>query len=196
MKRKAQKQFFVLVLGTLLLALSLAAAVRPALALGPWKAQIVDAESKQPVNNVVVLAVWTKVLLGPDRGPTFVFYDSAEVLADQDGRIIVAERDYSTKDVQVFAEPEFFFFRPGYGPWRFQGEEVWLKLDASERRKRYAEAGKQFGGTGVVIEMPPLKTREERVQFYRDRVEPLAVPVERKRRWLEAVEAERAYLDL
>jgi hypothetical protein len=193
--RKMQKQFFALVLGVFLSALSLAA-VRPALALGPWKAQMIDAESKQPLADVVVLAVWTKVLLGPDRGLSFVYYDSEEVMADQEGRIVVAARDYSAKDAQVFAEPEFFFFKPGYGQWRFQEESAWLKLEAPEKRKRYAEAGQLFAGPGVIIELTPVKTRQERARYYRERAEPLAVPAERKRRWLEAVEAERADLSL
>lgn len=183
-------------LSVFLLVLSLAVAVGPASALGPWKARIVDAESKQPLAGVVVLAVWTKVLLGPDRSPSFIYYDSEEVVADQDGRIIVAARDYSTSDAQVFAEPEFLFFKPGYGQWRFQGEDIWLKLDPSEKRKRYAEAGRLFAGPGVVIEMAPLKTRQTRSQYYRERNEPVAVPPERKRRWLAAVEEERVYLGL
>ena len=195
MMRKTQKQILVLALCVSLLALSLAAA-RPALALGPWKARIVDAETKQPLANVVVLAVWTKVLLGPDHGPTFMYYDSEEVMADQDGRIVVGARDYSTRDAQVFAEPEFFFFKPGYGPWHFQGEDTWLKLEAPEKRKRYAEAGQLFAGPGVIIELTPLKTRPERAQYDRERIEPLGVPRERKPLWLRAVEEERAYLGL
>lgn len=193
-KKKIQKQISVFLLGVLLLALTLPAS--PAIALGPWKAQIIDAESKQPLADVVVLAVWTKVLLGSDRGPSFLYYDSEEVIADQEGRIVVAARDYSTRDAQVFAEPEFFFFKPGYGQWRFQGEETWLKLEASEKRKHYVEAGRLFAGPGVMIELTPLKTRQERAQYYRERAEPLGVPAERKRRWLEALEAERAYLGL
>jgi hypothetical protein len=181
--------------GALLLALTLPAG--SALALGPWKAQIVDADSKQPVAGVVVLAVWTKVLVGSDRAaPSFIYYDSEEVVADQEGRISIAARDYSMSDAQVFAEPEFFFFKPGYGQWRFQGEDAWLKLEASEKRKRYVEAGQRFAGLGVVIEITPLKTRQERAQYYRERIEPLGVPAERRRLWLRAVEEERAYLDL
>ena len=183
-----------LTLGVVLVALTLPAS--SALALGPWKAQIVDAETKHPLAGVVVLAVWTKVLLGPDRGPSFLYYDSEEVIADQDGRIVVAARDYSINDARVFAEPEFFFFKPGYGPWHFQSEDTWLKLEASEKRKRYAEAGQLFAGPGVIIELTPLKTRQERAQHYRERAEPLAVPAERKRRWLAAVEAERTDLGL
>lgn len=190
-----QKQFFALLLYASLLELGFAGAVGPASAPGPWRAQIVDAETKQPLANVVVLAVWTKVLLGSDRGPRFMYYDSEEVVADQEGRISIAARDYSMSDAQVFAEPEFFFFKPGYGQWRFQGEDAWLKLEASEKRKRYVEAGQRFAGPGVVIEITPLKTRQERAQYYRERIEPLGVPAERRRLWMRAVEEERAYLD-
>src|SRR5438309_7667576 len=98
-----------MVLCALLLALSLAAAVRAALALGPWKAQIVDAESKQSVNNVVVLAVWTKVTLVPEGCVNFYYYDSVETMADQEGRFTIAELDYFRFDAHVLAETELFF---------------------------------------------------------------------------------------
>jgi len=191
-----QNKIFVLLLCAFLSVLSLAATTRPALALGPWKAQIVDAESKQPVNNVVVLAVWTKVTVLPEGSVNLLYYDSVEVIADPEGRFTIAERDYSRFDAHVLAEPELFFFKPGYGQWRFQGEEIWLKLDADEKRKRYAEAGKLFGSTGVVIEMPPLKTREERARYYRDRIQPYGVPLEQKRAWLETDRVEREHLGL
>jgi hypothetical protein len=143
-----------------------------------------------------VLAVWTKVTLVPEGSVNLLYYDSVEVIADPEGRFTIAERDYSRFDAHVLAEPELFFFKPGYGQWRFQGEEIWLKLDADEKRKRYAEAGKLFGSTGVVIEMPPLKTREERARYYRDRIQPYGVPLEQKRAWLETDRVEREHLGL
>ena len=182
----------------LLLFITVLVSPRVSAALGPWKAQVVDAETKQSVDDVVVIAVWSTYL--PQReGPGALGYvDSEEVITGKDGRFIIAARDFANSDIIVFEEPEFYLFKAGYGRWRFQGEETWLKLDPPQRRQQYAEAGRQLADKGVVIELLPLKTRQERVQFYQSpRPGPFGyVPLDKMKRWKQADEAERAYLGL
>lgn len=161
-------------------------------AAGPWKAQIVDAETGKPLEEVVVLAVWRHCGFIYMDGCGY-YYDSEEVVTGADGRFVIEARWSLFRTIKG---PDFTIFKPGYGRWRLKGEDVWLKLDTYERNKRFDEAWEQFRGDGVVIELPPLKTREERLKFYQSpgRTPPGIVPGERMRRFQEAENAERAYL--
>jgi hypothetical protein len=166
-------------------------------ALGPWKAQVVDAETRQPLPGVVVVAVWKKYLPFEGTVGVFEYVDSIEEVTGGDGRFVIAERIFSDADRLILKEPDFYLFKPGYGQWRFQGEEGWSKLDAVERKKRYEEAGRQFENRGAVIEMPPLKTSDERLKFYQSPWRlPGIVPPEKIKRWTDAQQAERKYLGL
>jgi len=166
-------------------------------ALGPWKAQVVDAETRQPLAGVVVVAVWKKYLPVEGTVGIFEYVDSIEEVTGGDGRFVIAERIFSDADRLILKEPDFYLFKPGYGQWRFQGEEGWSKLDAAERKKRYEETGRQFESKGAVIEMPSLKTSDERLKFYQSPWRlPGIVPPEKIKRWTDAQQAERKYLGL
>ena len=162
---------------------------RVSVAGGPWKGQVVDAETKQPVDAVIVIAVWSTLQAG---GTVVLGYlDSEEVLTGDDGKFNIPAKKFTW-------EPRLYLFKPGHGNWRFQGEDEWSKLDPSERRKRYMEADTQLAGNGVTIELVPLKSRLERLQFYQTpRPGPFGhVPPDKMKRWQQADEAERAYLGL
>jgi len=180
---------------TLLLALSYPAVC--AYALGPWKAQVVDAETKQPLAGVVVVAVWKKYLPVEGTIGIFEYVDSTEEVTGGDGQFVISARNFSAANSHILDEPDFYFFKAGYGQWRYQGEEGWLKLNPAEKKKRYEEAGRQFEGKGVTIEMPPLKTREERLKFFQSgRRQPGIAPPNKTKRWTDAQQAERKYLGL
>jgi hypothetical protein len=166
-------------------------------ALGPWKAQVVDAETRQPLAGGVVVAVWKKYLPVEGTVGIFEYVDSIEEVTGGDGQFVIPERDFSATNSHILDEPDFYLFKPGYGQWRFQGEEGWLKLNPAEKKKRYEEAGRQFEGKGITIEMPPLKTREERLKFYQSgRRQPGIAPPNKIKRWTDAQQAERKYLGL
>jgi hypothetical protein len=166
-------------------------------ALGPWKAQVVDAETRQPLAEVVVVAVWKKYLPVEGTVGIFEYVDSIEEVSGGDGQFVIPERDFSATNSHILDEPDFYLFKPGYGQWRFQGEESWLKLNPAEKKKRYEEAGRQFEGKGITVEMPPLKTREERLKFYQSgRRQPGIAPPNKIKCWTDAQQAERKYLGL
>lgn len=70
-------------------------------AAGPWKAQIVDAQTKQPLEGVVVVAAWWRATrtLG---GPSEEYHDSEEVVTDKAGRFSIRARRYSSLNPLVF----------------------------------------------------------------------------------------------
>jgi hypothetical protein len=173
----------------LLLAISILLFPRISIGAGPWKGQVVDAETKQPVDEVIVIALWYTL----QAGDTFVlgYLDSEEVVTGHDGKFNIPVKKFTR-------EPMLYIFKPGHGRWRFQGEDEWSKLDPSERRKRYIEADRQLADNGVMIELVPLKSQLERLRFYQTpRPGPFGlVPPDKMKRWQQADEAERAYLGL
>ena len=166
-----------------------------AVAAGPWKAQVVDAETGQPLEGVVVLMYWLKYTGSFAGWAGGEFYDAEEVVTGPDGRFVVPSRWVFTLNPFKKVTREMVIFKPGYGHWRFRDAKEWEKLPDWERKARREEAAKQFEGDGVVMELSPLKTREERLKFYGSfRGSPTFVPPDRTKRLDEAQEAERAYL--
>lgn len=131
---------------------------------GPWKAQVVDAESKQPLEGVVVLAWWTRHVRS-FGGPSQEYYDSEEVLTDKDGRFTIAARSFfSLNPLVFFRGPFFFIFKPRYGEGMWPGykdSEMW----SEEKRKALSTYAQLFQLDGIVIEMPRLRTIEERRNY-------------------------------
>ena len=164
-------------------------------AAGPWKAQVVDAETGQPLEGVVVLMYWIKYTGGPAGWAGGEFYDAEEVVTGQDGRFVVPSRWVFTLNPFRKVFREMVIFKPGYGQWELRDAKEWEKLSDWESKARREEAWKQFEGDGVVMDLPPLKTREERLKFYGSfRGSPTLVPPERTKQLDEAEDAERAYL--
>jgi hypothetical protein len=165
---------------------------------GPWKAQVVDVETNQPLAGVVVLAWWDKSRIVDERK----YIVSEEVVTGPDGRFAIQQRWCIPliPFVSIVEGPRFTIFKPGYGQWHFRGDR-WSRLSSQERLKTMqtefeeqnnfiTQAWAQFEGEGVTIELPPLKSREERRRFYLN--DPSStVPPDRMRRLKEALDKER-----
>jgi len=159
-------------------------------AAGPWRAVIVDAETGQPVEGVVVLAYWMKYT-GSPGGWGATYYAADETVTGSDGRFEIPARITFTW-VPFFTQirgPEFKIFKPGYGRWDIRKPEQ----PVDGQRKLPAELLAQ---DGAVIALPPLKTREARLEFYRHfgRTPPIDIPEDRTRRFYQADDLERTYL--
>src|SRR5581483_4786190 len=118
----------------------------PAGAAGPWRGTVVDAETGQPVEGVVILAVWTK------RSPGVIharleFYDAEEAVTDAAGRFTLAARSTTPRNPFVRIEgPRLTMFKGGYGRHLFRGELQWPRPELSIRTD---DAWKRFETTGV-----------------------------------------------
>lgn len=192
--------------GSLLLLIGLGISVgiafpRDAAAAGPWQAQIVDAETGQPLESVVVLAYWIKYTSSWGGWAGGEFFDAEEVVTGPDGRFVIPPRSTWTllwwKEIRGY----FVIFKPGYGQWRYKGYEEWQKLRIWERQAR-EEAARKWEETGeiesgeVVIELPPLRTRGERLRFLDSVSWAPVVPLDRTKRIERVKDEERAYLGL
>ncbi len=144
---------------------------------GPFRGQIVDAETGQPLAGAVVLTVWWEAIFSPLGHPTEKFYDAREAVTDAAGRFEIARLSVPFWKLGI-QPPRFSLFAPGYAP---------------QRETVTPPAGERFVDP-TVVQMRRLKTREERIHnLYRY---PPSIPDEKMPRLLEAVSKERMALGL
>ena len=124
---------------------------------------MVDADTGKPIDGAVILDVF---YLWPLRGfgnfPTpKVFRDSAQAVTDGEGRFTLSGPFDSGSSGSWYTDG-LHIFKPGYGPWRFQGRNEVEPLKQAEEWSWRRQTWDRFTTSGVVIELRPLRTREER----------------------------------
>ena len=147
---------------------------------GPWQAQVVSAETKQPLEGVVVLAWWTRHVRS-FGGPSEEYRDSQEVLTDRDGRFAIASRSFFSLNPLVFFRGPFIgMFKSGHGDFGWPGYErsaTWSK----EKREALRTAAQLLQLDGIVLEMPRLLSAEQRREYLNKlEIHILAVPLEKR----------------
>lgn len=188
-RRRGRERGAAGALAALLALLAWLAPAPPARADGPWRGQIVDADTGQPLEGVVVVAAW--YLRYPSWGGAAGggYHGSEEVVTGVDGRFVIQARSTASPDPRgVIEGPEWFMFKPGYGRWRVAGiDPAWPWW---QRQDRIDEAWRDVTGKGIVLEMPRLRTLEERKAFIPG--PPFEVPWKLTPRFIEMINRERA----
>jgi len=169
-----------------LLGLGKLAAACPAYADGPWKGQIVDAETGTPLDGVIVLAYWVKFTASVGGWAGGDFVDAEEVVTGSDGRFVIPPHSTFTLLPWRKIKGQLVILKSEYGQWAFRGgnpllESIWNRLERE----------------GEIIELPRLRTREARLEFYTLHFSiPTLVPLQRVPRLRQAIDTERVYLGL
>lgn len=162
----------------------LALGARPAGAAGPWRGQVVDAETGQPLEGVIVVAVWDKLSPGVMH-PRRDFHDALEVVTDSEGRFVIPVRSLTTLNPFVNFEPRSFVF--------FKSAYTWSGIQNVPRYTNRDEVWKLMEQQSVIFELRPLRTKQERLNHL---TRPSDVPVSLIPRYLDAFSAERVQLGL
>ncbi|MBI2411993.1 MAG: carboxypeptidase regulatory-like domain-containing protein [Deltaproteobacteria bacterium] len=177
-------------------------------AAGPWKGRVIDAETKEPLEGAVVLAIWDRAYRTPN-GDSSYFYNSKEVLTDKDGRFeIPSYRPMNFFPIISYIRgPYFTIFKPGYGnfPEHRVGPPRGLSTDAIEEfflreTGKPGEIGWDYDREEKIkvifgiVELPKLKTRKERLLTIRSI--PPSIPNDKMPRLLESMNKERVDLGL
>jgi hypothetical protein len=126
------------------------------------RAQIVDVDTGRPIPGALVFCafyLWPKRGFG-DFPVSKVFRDSVETRSDQDGRFSFTGPFNSGS----YWSDELHIFKAGYGPWRFQ-EVPGVSTAGPAYRFGWAAMWERFARVGIVIELRPLRTREERLIY-------------------------------
>lgn len=119
---------------------------------------VIDAETKRPIEDAVVVVVWYRKPIVTMNGPQY-FHNAFEVLTDAEGKFsITADSGIDWNPLTfVLKRPRIVIFKPGYGPYPVahvspprmiirNGQEIMLNWD-SELLK------------GTVVELPELRQR-------------------------------------
>ncbi|MFZ3090791.1 MAG: hypothetical protein WA240_09250 [Nitrospirota bacterium] len=78
---------------------------------GPFQGKIVNAETKEPIEGVVVLIVWSEVHFF--AGSTF--YDAQETLTDKNGEFYIPAIWVFNPLIRLKAEADVIIYKSGYG---------------------------------------------------------------------------------
>ena len=140
-----------------------------------FQGKVIDAETKEPIDGAVVVVIYKKypIISGPGGGSQSIM-DIKETLTNAKGEFNFPSYTTLIQPFSIEGSATFIIFKPGYGsfpngriypPMRLslpaledffsgkvgtQGEVAW----------EYEREKVTFG----VVELPPLKTREERLK--------------------------------
>lgn len=116
---------------------------------GPYRGQVVDAETKAPLAGAVVVVRWLRDRLYPVH-MVAENYAVRETVTDSEGRFFLGVRDVEEGAPPRTRRPGFFIFLPGYGSYP--------KKHVSPR----GFTGGIFEGPGTVVELARLEDQEQR----------------------------------
>lgn len=128
-----------------------------AIADGPYRGKVIDAETKEPIEGAVVLGVWRKQPLLAFH-PKYIFKETKEVLTDKDGEFVLPGYTNipSIIDPMSSNRIRIYIYKPGYGS--FPRHQI-----SPDPKQSHPDKLRPFE-THALVELPRLKTREERLR--------------------------------
>lgn len=165
---------------------------------GPWRGRIADAETGEPIEGVVVLAVFYKLSPGVVHKER-AYYAASEAVTDGEGRFVIPAlpRESGLPPSSVVLEaPYFYYFKLGYRVSRFkgQGTPAFQRLHPNVQGERSRTMREAFvTEEGAHIELIPAKTREEQLRALSY---PATVPLDQAPLTRAAIDNARASLGL
>ena len=142
--------------GVLVFALTSGCAGHVVYASGPYRGRVIDAETRQPLVGVVVLAIWYREVPVAPHGPAVDYHDSIELLTDDSGEFTVPEKTHFTL-IGKIREPRLVIYYPGYAAY-----------PSMKARPQGKEVGAAYEQKVFHVELMKSKTLEERRTNVRD----------------------------
>jgi hypothetical protein len=84
---------------------------------GPYRGRVIDAKTKKPIKDVIVVAVWYYDSWTPVHTVS-TYYDALEVVTDDQGYFIVDAPQIERRAPSRTEFPVFSVFKPGYDSYR------------------------------------------------------------------------------
>lgn len=178
MTKKTKTNFFTLLLLFFIFCFSPGFSLFPCY-LSPFEGKVIDADTKTPIEEAAVLAVYHGSTISVAGSNTYPV-DAQETLTDANGEFKISAKTIWFGKVGGWPEGNIIIFKPGYGIFPSHKKSKAVGENKScPPPKRY-----------IVYELPKLKTREERkknVISMRKYIYPL---------YLQAINEERKSLGL
>jgi hypothetical protein len=118
---------------------------------GPYRGQVIDADTRKPLVGAVVVAMWTRDRIYPFHSVN-ERYAVREVLTDSEGRFVLDAKDVEEGAPKRTRYPEFRIFLPGYGA--FPGFQ----------RAPLGYTGGIFQRPGTIVELARLEDRQQQIR--------------------------------
>jgi hypothetical protein len=122
---------------------------------GPYSGKVIDAESKEPIEGAAVLVVFYTESYGP-AGAIIHYADALETITDKNGEFeFPSHRITLFRPLQGWVKHGYFtIFKPGYGcyPLHRDVKPIFVPNGTLPEDKQ------------VIIELPKLKTRIDRIE--------------------------------
>lgn len=153
----------------------------PYRSLAPFYGKVIDADTKEPISDAVVLAVYTltRYTLAGEVGYTV---DGQETLTDENGEFKLSRKRRWFVFRRGYPEGEIEIFKPGYG--FFPSHK---RADAIGENKTWPTPNKY-----IVYEIPKLTTKAERQSNMPGRH--YQIPYNQQKLLTAAINRERIYL--
>lgn len=141
-----------------------------------FKGKVIDAETKEPIEGAVVVAVYNKELPGLlGGGAISSVINVRETLTDKNGEFYISSYTTMIQPLSLESWVNFIIFKPGHGSYPnyhvsppkvgIDPEEFFSRGKTGEEGEmEWKGIGKKFKVTFGIVELPKLNTREERVK--------------------------------
>ncbi len=147
----------------------------------PYQGKVIDADTKEPIEGAVVVAIWTREAPYFPSGESVAFKKARETLTDKNGEFSIKPyHHYSLRPLSKLWL-RWVIFKPGYGSFPRHPKVKW-QLDSGKLFRPY-----------TVVELPKLKTRKERRKYL---IGPpgISVPYNKTPLLIKAINIERVNL--
>ena len=139
-----------------------------ALADGPYRGRVIDAETKESIEGAAVVAVWTREVFAVIQSNQHFAY-AHEVVTNENGEFEMPGMPW-WRHVTLFlnpldwlerGQPQFYILKPGYG-WYPHYRVSPPKGRRQEKLEHFKKA--------VTVELPPWHITEETLESFREKL--------------------------
>jgi hypothetical protein len=137
-----------------------------------FKGKVIDSETKEPIEGTAVVVTYTKhpIVSGPAGGNSSIIHIK-EALTDKNGEFHIPSYTTLISPNSKEDRADFIIYKPGYAsyphrrvyPLDYCGPEYLFSKELGDKGKIHRNS-EVISITHGIVELPPLKTRKERLK--------------------------------